>query len=121
VVIFQLQSPHTYLLSCGASITSANHALRCSNHRQADRQADRHTRQADRQADRHTRQADRHTRQADRHTRQADRQADRHTRQADRHTRQVDRHARQARIKEFVSFVRSLFPLLADHISIYWM
>jgi hypothetical protein len=83
-------------MSCGACITSANHALRCSNHRQADRQVDRHTRQADRQADQHTRQADRHTRQA-------------------------DRHARQARIKEFVSFVRSLFHLLADHISIYWM
>jgi regulator of protease activity HflC (stomatin/prohibitin superfamily) len=94
-------------MSCGAGITSANHALRCSNHRQADRQADRHTSQADRQTDRHTSQADR--------------QADRHTRQADRHTRQADRHARQVRIKEFVFFVRTLFPLLADHISIYWM
>jgi hypothetical protein len=108
-------------LSCGAGITSANHALRCSNHRHADRQADRHTRQADRQADRHTRQADRHTRQADRQADRHTRQVDRHTRQADRHTRQADRYARQARIKEFVSFVRSLFPLLADHISIYWM
>jgi hypothetical protein len=91
-------------LSCGAGITSANHALRCSNHRQADRQG----------ANQERRHADRYAGHADRYARQADRQADRHARQA-------DRHARQARIKEFVSFVRSLFPLLADHISIYWM